>query len=91
LDRHGSPRLVRLQPASTCDLLAINAWLSVFSIISKGDDATEMRVRYSTDEGRDVTAFIIPGNSMMDISPEDGDVTLYMYARSIIEDKTRRI
>jgi len=91
MDRHGSPRLVRFQPAPTSNQNAISGWLSVYSTISNASEGTELRVRYKTDEGKEVTAFIVPGDSLMDLGLEDHDITLYMYARNIIPDNTRRI
>jgi len=91
MDRHGSPKLIGLQPASTDDRDVINSWLSIFSVISKADDGMELRIRYRTGDGEEVTAFIVPGDSMMDIGLEGNDISLYMYARDIIKDKTRRI
>jgi len=91
MDKHGSPRLVRLQPAPINDPVAINGWLSVFSIISQAKEGTEMRVGFRTDEGTKMTAFVVPGDNMIDIGMEENDIKLYMYARNIIPDTPRRI
>lgn len=91
MDKHGSPRLVRYQPAPINDPVAINGWLSVFSIISQANEGTEMRVWFNTDEGTKVAAIIVPGENMIDIGLEGNDINLYMYARDIIPDTPRRI
>jgi len=91
MDIHGSQRLIRLQPAPIKDPLSIIAWLAIYSSISNAIEDTELSVGFRALNGKDMTAFIVPGNNKIDIGVEKDVIKLYLYARDILPDNSRRI
>lgn len=91
MDRNGSARFVKSQPSPINEPLAICGWLAVYSAISKAEEGTQVKVKFKTEEGKKMTAVIVPGNNMIEIDVDENEIKLYMYIKDIIPDITRRI